>query len=346
MCSCVCVCVCVCLLISQRVNEGDVVTPVLSWQLISLPHDQAGICGSGCEQCAQTHAYCKSVCVCVCVCVRVHSHGSCSAAVWKHTSSHIFLTPQLLFFIQYVSPAANRFWFSGLLIVHPSDDWRRGQAPRGRNWRMCGGEGRNVGSSDVEKWGGREVREGEGQEIKEKEKMERRRRGEEWKVEGVKKCPVRTHRRPMNLNCGISGIQTQSPSGNYQRGEGGEGGRLQAKNVKRTVHAASVLSVRCTSWADFLMFNSDKIKSNKTKKISCCCCFLSAREKIWFKTGRTVQKAFCYTLHTRCGPSKQNLFQLLIFCILSHLFKPRHICRYLTVSANSLWRYSSLWGGK
>lgn len=46
---------------------------------------------------------------------------------------------------------------------------------------MCGGEGRNVGSSDVEKWGGgaREVREGEGQEIKEKEKMERRRRGEE-----------------------------------------------------------------------------------------------------------------------------------------------------------------------
>ena len=96
------------------------------------------------------HMLTVKACVCVCVCVCVHSHGSCSAAVWKHTSSHIFLTPQLLFFIQYVSPAANRFWFSGLLIVHPSDGWRRGQAPRGRNWRMCGGEGRNVGSSDVD----------------------------------------------------------------------------------------------------------------------------------------------------------------------------------------------------
>lgn len=35
-------------------------------------------------------------------------------------------------------------------------------------------------------------------------------------MEEVKMCPVC---RPMNLNCGISGIQTQSPNGNYQRGE-------------------------------------------------------------------------------------------------------------------------------
>lgn len=64
----------------------------------------------------------------------------------------------------------------------------------------------------------------EEQEIKEKEKEkkegERVEENERWK--GLRKCPVRTHRRPMNLNCGISGIQTQSPNGNYQRswGEG------------------------------------------------------------------------------------------------------------------------------
>ena len=44
---------------------------------------------------------------------------------------------------------------------------------------MCGGEGRNVGSSDVDEECVGGVKEGEGQEIKEKEKMERRRRGEE-----------------------------------------------------------------------------------------------------------------------------------------------------------------------
>lgn len=51
-----------------------------------------------------------------------------------------------------------------------------------------------------------------------------------------------THRRPRNLDCGISGIQTQSPNGNYQGGERRRG-RFQAKNVKRTVHAVFVLSV-------------------------------------------------------------------------------------------------------
>lgn len=53
----------------------------------------------------------------------------------------------------------------------------------------------------------------------------------------------------MNLNCGISGIQAQSPNGNHQRGEGdgegeggGEGRGRPAKNVKKRgqdVHSLS-----------------------------------------------------------------------------------------------------------
>ena len=169
-------------------------------------------------------------------------------------------------------------------------------------------------------WG--EVKEGEGQEIKEKEKMERRRRGEEWKVEGVKKCPVRTHRRPMNLNCGISGIQTQSPNGNYHR-RGGEGGRLQAKNVKRTVHAASVLSVRCASWADFLMFSSDRIKSSKTKKTSCC--FLSARRERYGLKQVTPYKKPSVILYTQ-GAARPNKTS---FSLLSSVFY--HTCSNLVI---------------
>ncbi len=70
--------------------------------------------------------------------------------------------------------------------------------------------------------------EGEEQEIQEKEKMEKKRRGEgrREEVEGVKKRPVRTHCRPMNLNCGISGIQTQSSNGNYPRSRGREEGEI------------------------------------------------------------------------------------------------------------------------
>lgn len=66
---------------------------------------------------------------------------------------------------------------------------------------------------------GEEEQEIKGKE-KEKKEGERVEENERWK--GLRKCPVRTHRRPMNLNCGISGIQTQSPNGNYQRswGEG------------------------------------------------------------------------------------------------------------------------------
>lgn len=59
-------------------------------------------------------------------------------------------------------------------------------------------------------------------------------------------CPqiqTHTHCGPCDLNCGISGIQTQSPNGNYQGGGGGGAGgggadrkgSSQAKNVQRTL---------------------------------------------------------------------------------------------------------------
>lgn len=75
----------------------------------------------------------------------------------------------------------------------------RGQAPRGE-MEDVGGRGGMCEAVEEEQWRGEE---GEEQEIKE--------RGN-----------TLTHRRPMNLNCGLSGIQTQSSNGNYQRSLGGE----------------------------------------------------------------------------------------------------------------------------
>lgn len=129
----------------------------------------------------------------------------------------------------------------GFLIVHPSDGWSGGQAPRGEMEDVGGGEGMCLvnlqgveRSSDVqeekkrrERW--REGNKGERRRRRRREREEEK--NERWKrVKELKS--VHAHCRLMNLNCGISGIQTQSPNGNYQR-KGERRGRLQAKNVKK-----------------------------------------------------------------------------------------------------------------